>query len=227
MQREERDVDLQEIADFVERRARVENHPIFGKITSDAKRTDPPTNKRQSHHNVRNYATQGEERPPSSAENATKGKTINCPSCNANHWLSQCDKFKKMNVDERYKFVRMKKLCMNCLTPDHFVRECPKKSFCRIEDCPGKHSTFLHPKSSGNREQKPTREETAKDNNGDKRGENNAESNNGYVTAMNSGANSSKETSITGLAVVPVKVNAIGGNKMVATEPAVRAILQP
>ncbi|CAB4024598.1 Hypothetical predicted protein, partial [Paramuricea clavata] len=47
-----------DIADFVERRAQVANHPIFGKITSDAKRTDPPSNKRKSHHNVKNYATE-------------------------------------------------------------------------------------------------------------------------------------------------------------------------
>lgn len=130
LQREKRDVNLKDIAEFLETRARVANHPIFGKISNDTRRTDPPGNKRQSHHNVRNYATQGEQRLPPLADAAKKGKMISCPSCNANHWLSQCDKFKKMNVDERYKFVRMKKLCINCLTPDHFVRDCDS-SLCK------------------------------------------------------------------------------------------------
>ena len=144
MQREKRDANLRDIAEFIETRARVTNHPIFGKISNDNKHTDLPSGKRQPHHHVRNYATQGEQRPPRSTETTNKGRTIRCPSCNANHWLSQCDKFKRMTVDERYKFVRTKKLCINCLTPDHFVRDCLKKSFCRIEDCPAKHSTFLH-----------------------------------------------------------------------------------
>ena len=142
---------------------------------------------------------------------------IICPSCNANHWLSQCDKFKKMNVDERYKFVRMKKLCINCLTPDHFVRDCPKKSFCRIQDCLANHSTFLHLKTPGTRDQRQGKEENKESENRDKQDTSNEESNNSYVTAMSSSANNSKGLSITGLAVVPVKVKAKGGHKTVET----------
>ena len=140
MQKEERDANLQDIAKFVESRARVANHPIFGKVTSDAKRADPPSNKRPSYPKGGNHAY------------AADGKEISCrcPSCSANHWLSQCNAFKKMNVDQRYKFVRMKKLCINCLTPGHFVRNCSKRSFCRVQDCSVKHSTFLHLKDSGN-----------------------------------------------------------------------------
>ena len=96
MQREKRDVNLKDITEFIETRARVTNHPIFGKISNDNKRMDPPpSSKRQSHHHVRNYATQGEQRPPRPSETTSKGK-IRCPSCNANHWLSQCDKFKRI-----------------------------------------------------------------------------------------------------------------------------------
>ena len=124
-----------------------------------------------------------------------------------------------MNVDERYKFVRMKKLCINCLTPDHFVRNCPKKSFCRIPDCPAKHSTFLHLKTQANRDhhQRQPDEEIKRNETSDKQDTSNAESNNGYVTAMSSSGNSTKESTITGLAVVPVKVKAKGGDKTVET----------
>ncbi len=115
-----------------------------------------------------------------------------------------------MSVDERYKFVRSKKLCINCLTPNHFVKDCPKKSFCRIQDCPAKHSTFLHLK-----DKKPANDE-AKGAEEDRNAGAEA-SNNGYVTAVSSRTSNSKEASTTGLAVVLVKVRAKGGNKLVKT----------
>jgi hypothetical protein len=211
LQREERDVNLKDIAQFIETRARVANHPIFGKITSDTRRGDTPSNKGKQHQNVgRNYAIEGKEERPFSAGSSTKRNSISCPSCCGTHWLSQCDKFKGMSVDERYKFVRSKKLCINCLTPNHFVKDCPKKSFCRIQDCPAKHSTFLHLK-----DKKPANDE-AKGAEEDKNA--GAEvSNNGYVTAVSNRTSNSKEASTTGLAVVPVKVRAKGGNKLVKT----------
>jgi hypothetical protein len=76
-------------------------------------------------------------------------------------------------------------------------------------------------KDPKSREQRPIRGEVAdddvKDGKPDQKPE---ESKNGYVTAMNSRASTtscSKNTSMTGLAVVPVKVRAKGGNKMVET----------
>ena len=74
--------------------------------------------------------------------------TLKCPKCNSNHWLSRCDKFKGQSLEDRQKLVREKKLCNNCLLTGHFVRACPKKSFCKVEKCTNKHSTFLHPKQN-------------------------------------------------------------------------------
>ena len=69
-------------------------------------------------------------------------------SCQKDDWLSQCDEFKKLNLYNRYQFVRSKHLCINCLTPGHFVQDCPKRSFYPVEGCTRKHSTFLHEKQS-------------------------------------------------------------------------------
>ena len=63
------------------------------------------------------------------------------------HWLPRCSKFRRNSLQERQNFVNEKKLCSNCLSAGHFVRECPKGSFCKVHGCTGKHSTFLHPKS--------------------------------------------------------------------------------
>ena len=144
---------------------------------------------------------------------------MSCRSCNARHWLSQCHKLKKMNVDQRYKFVLMKKLCLNCLTPDDFVTDCPKKSFCCIQDCPARHSTFLHLKTqaNGDHHKRQPDDELKRNETSDKQETSNAESNNCYVTAMSSSANSPEGSTITGLVVVPVKVKAKGGDKTVET----------
>ncbi len=96
LQREERDVNLKDIAQFIETRARVANHIIFGKITSDTRRGDTPSNKGKQHQNVgRNYAIEGKEERPFSAGSPTKRNSISCPSCCGTHWLSQCDKLKE------------------------------------------------------------------------------------------------------------------------------------
>ena len=106
LQREEREVNLKDIVQFIETRAGVANHPIFGKITSDTRRGDTPSNKGKQHQNIgRNYVIEGKEERPFSAGSPTKRNSISCPSCCVTHWLSQCDKFKGMSVDEWYKFV--------------------------------------------------------------------------------------------------------------------------
>ena len=69
---------------------------------------------------------------------------MKCPSCDKNHWLSQCNNFKKLHVSDRFNLVYAKKLCCDCLVVGHFARDCPKKSFCRIQGWTKKHSTFLH-----------------------------------------------------------------------------------
>ena len=43
------------------------------------------------------------------------------------------------------KVTEVKGLCNNCLVSGHVVKQCPKASFCKIEGCQSKHSTFLHP----------------------------------------------------------------------------------
>ena len=79
--------------------------------------------------------------------------TMKCPSCGGGHWLSQCDDFKKKSVEERFKLVRLLKLCDNCLVAGHVARSCGKKSFCKGATITIRHSyieklpTQMMPKS--------------------------------------------------------------------------------
>ena len=96
---------------------------------------------------VKPSPTQGLEQPfPQQPNIKEERKELKCPSCKRNHWLSQCDEFKKLSLSNRYQFVRVNKLCVNCLVPGHFVQDCSKRSFCRIQGCTKKHSTYLHVK---------------------------------------------------------------------------------
>ena len=144
---EEREITIEDIDGFVTSKARVATHAIFGNVTRDNPvppgglkfRNKPPPK-------ASNFAvdavSQQETRTP------VNGNNQKCPLCNARHWLSQCDEFKKKSLKDRFNFVRSKNICDNCLVPGHFSNSCPKESFCRVTGCNvhTKHSSFLHPK---------------------------------------------------------------------------------
>ena len=102
-----------------------------------------------------NFATSGNDGGQSDVDNKQPDSSLDstlatrlppkCPFCNSHHVLVRCKDFKKLRVEQRLRFVRSKSLCINCLLPGHFVRECPKPSFCKISGCRTKHSTYLHP----------------------------------------------------------------------------------
>ena len=157
----------------------------------------------------------GQQRPPYQPLSIPEErKTPKCPSCNRNHWLSQCGNFKTLRLGERYKFIRAKRLCANCLTPGHFVHDCTKASFCRVPGCPKKHSTYLHEKEQRN-EVKPRQPS-----------EGNRDINAGTTTTSTPANNGylkgdifqvSDASSIVGLSIVPVKVKAKGQERNVST----------
>ncbi|KAK3735155.1 hypothetical protein QZH41_020254, partial [Actinostola sp. cb2023] len=210
-QKGKRDPTLKDMTEFVEARSRVANHPIFGKISSNLQRSSNLNSNKQRRGAVSFAAEANPQQPqPRNAER----KRVKCPSCDKDHWLSQCDDFKKLNLQDRYKLVRAKRLCLNCLVSGHFVHECPKKSFCRIQDCTKKHSTFLHDKEQKETQPKASHVNTTDANNG---ASNTGESaaTNGYVKTET--FQTSKSSSVVGFSIVPVEVNAMGQDKKVLT----------
>ena len=209
-QKEGRDPNLKDISEFVEARSRATNHPIFGKVQTEQR---PPLNTRTNTKNRRDgktFAIQGLQQSfPQLPNNKEGRKELKCPSCQRNHWLSQCDVFKKLSLSNRYQFVRANKLCLNCLVPGHFVQDCPKRSFCRIQGCTKKHSTYLHVKEtppSQNRIEAGQTEPPAT--------ANAAQASNSY---LNVNASQVSSGSVVGLSIVPVKVKVKGTSKKVLT----------
>ena len=213
-QREARDPNLKDLTDFVEVRSRVTNHPIFGKVQVEQKSTDSKFNDRRKR-DGKTFTADGQQKPPNCNQPPNKTderKQPKCPSCSRNHWLSQCNDFKKLRLSDRYKFVRAKGLCINCLVSGHFVQDCPKPSFCRIQGCKRKHSTFLH-EVERNQEVTPSQPSGS---NGATDAESAAtQGSNGYV--QNETFQTCSGSSIIGLSVVPVKVMAKGQAKKVLT----------
>lgn len=64
-----------------------------------------------------------------------------CRICNGDHPVYKCDELLKTTTSERFKLVRERQLCVNCLNPGHYVKNCKALS---CKKCQGKHNTMLH-----------------------------------------------------------------------------------
>lgn len=71
-----------------------------------------------------------------------KNFKANCLCCNDRHAVFMCEKFKKMDVTNRIKFVKDKDLCNLCLKPHHTAANCRVDLKCK--ECQKRHNTLLH-----------------------------------------------------------------------------------
>ena len=67
----------------------------------------------------------------------------NCILCKVEkHPLHTCSKFKSLTHDKMISTLKTNDLCMNCLRPGHFVKQC--RSLHRCRKCQKPHHTLLH-----------------------------------------------------------------------------------
>lgn len=76
-----------------------------------------------------------------SSANHVSAQVQCCSLCNANHNLSQCPVWLNMSVEKRFDEVKSRKLCINCLKPNHSVSNC-KSPRCKV--CNKSHHALLH-----------------------------------------------------------------------------------
>ena len=67
-----------------------------------------------------------------------------CLHCKEEHFLSQCQDFRIMEVGRRIELVNELKLCGNCLGDNHNAEQCQKGKFCHVPGCTIKHSYWIH-----------------------------------------------------------------------------------
>ena len=200
---EARDVTVKDINDFVTAKARATTHPIFRKISSIDK-PKFPNSKVKRNGGAAGFSNQGSPVTPK------------CPLCQSNHWLFCCEKFRKQTLEERQRLVKDKRLCNNCLATGHYVRACTKRSFCKVRGCSGTHSTFLHPKPGDTKCEREWPNETKAKTKEDPDMQDFKDGTNGATIAYIK-SELPKNKSITGLAIVPVKVKTAGSFKTVET----------
>ena len=219
IQRQNRDVTVEDIATFVEKRVRVATHPIFGNITNDSRNDSSKHRSRSGNGTPKgsSFGTNAESNQPSPPPGTS---SVKCPSCSQNHRLFQCPDFRKKTLEERLQFVRKRGLCNNCFARGHLAKTCEMPSFCRVKGCNFKHSTFLHPKGNANEKRDDAAESpenvNPKGKNEDQPLETVVQS--AYVnTGENSRSRRSQPPQVTSLAIVPVKVKAKNSSVMIET----------
>ena len=73
----------------------------------------------------------------------TVGANGNCVICKANkHPLYFCPTFKAMPRERMVSALRASNLCLNCLKPGHFARQCTSAHKCK--KCQRTHHTLIH-----------------------------------------------------------------------------------
>ncbi|XP_018375582.1 PREDICTED: uncharacterized protein LOC108769219 [Trachymyrmex cornetzi] len=88
---------------------------------------------------------------PKRAVNYAASTNVICECCKECHFLYQCNSFKELPVDKRFKIVKNARLCINCLkTSNHQVKNCTS-GFCR--KCSKAHNTLLHFENAGNQDE--------------------------------------------------------------------------
>ena len=79
---------------------------------------------------------------------SASGSGANCILCKTEkHPLYACSRFKSLSHDRMMSTIKANGLCMNCLRPGHFSKQC--RSLHRCRKCQKPHHTFLHFESSG------------------------------------------------------------------------------
>lgn len=64
-----------------------------------------------------------------------------CIMCDLDHFVRNCNKFIKLSPQERFEFIKAKKLCINCLRDGHKVSSCTSSN---CKSCGAKHNSLLH-----------------------------------------------------------------------------------
>ena len=67
-----------------------------------------------------------------------------CAVCNGRHSVDKCNKFLALTTKQRYKWVKSGGLCFSCLSKEHVVKDCGKKSKCGLDGCEMSHHKLLH-----------------------------------------------------------------------------------
>ena len=71
-------------------------------------------------------------------------KKVICWVCYKSHKVSDSQTLKITSVQKRYKTVKCKGPCLNCILNIHQIGNCKSKISCKIKGCGKRHNTILY-----------------------------------------------------------------------------------
>ncbi len=122
----------QELLDFLNLRAQATESSL---IEHGTKRP-----RHEAYQVKKNFASGGSIASYTAGAESSSNQCILCKP--DKHPLYACPRFRDMSHDAKVSTLRSNGLCLNCLGPNHFVRQC--KSMHRCKQCQKPHHTLLH-----------------------------------------------------------------------------------
>ena len=92
-----------------------------------------------------NTTSHSNEPPKVKTNNIKTKRKLACFHCNEEHVITSCDKFLQMNLDERIKVVKDKRLCYRCLVFGHPANRCRREETKCGKCSSTSHHELLHP----------------------------------------------------------------------------------
>jgi hypothetical protein len=131
-----------DVVGFIMEAAEEANDPVYGKLAeSGERRVEPERTRIQTRARGASLATAAESQ---SLDDTGQSIDKSCVMCGESHPLFICDRFKSSPLDERQEFVRLHKLCFNCLIAGHRSNVCKLNGVCTVAGCGKKHTRLLH-----------------------------------------------------------------------------------
>lgn len=97
----------------------------------------------QTHKNRKmDFNKKSQNRSVPSSSFFVKTNNVTCSLCKDSHMLYKCPIFAAKTQLERFQFAKSSRLCLNCLSDMHMIKNCNSTSLCR--QCKQKHHTLLH-----------------------------------------------------------------------------------
>ena len=143
-------INLSTFENWLERRIKDLFSRLAGIISIQEARTkqqQPPKEnfKKKIYSNFMNASDDKRESKEASEEPETQNERksgLTCWLCKEKHRLMDCHKFKMKPVKDRIDFAAKEKICKNCFSKTHLLKDCSIKY--RVDGCGKKHHTLLH-----------------------------------------------------------------------------------
>lgn len=135
LQRNQEAPTLQQLLEFIETRARA-----LAYVSNDSSK--PKENRKRFGDKTEHFHDTKKFFKPENKNEYKSNAPTNCliPECKSTHFLYRCPLYLAKTRDDREKFVKRNKLCINCLSSGHFLKFCSRGNCTR---CNAKHNSTL------------------------------------------------------------------------------------